>query len=194
MSMFGRSFQHHSEVDRVVGTQGAGKAGVEASLDVEYIMSTGANISTWVFTNPGMRKASIPKAERKNSACKTQTSMSSSSFRSSWVPGAVSPVDGSAQQHVRPALGSHHQLRRRRGQPVYCIHDAHQHRVHEGRRQGNVFALCFWSVRSKWCKLAKNRSLSTLHPEILEETVRFFMALCTFSAARIFSVDCCCFF
>lgn len=56
MSMFGRSFQHLSQVDRVVGTQGAGKAGLEASLDVEYIMSTGANISTWVFTNPGMRE------------------------------------------------------------------------------------------------------------------------------------------
>lgn len=53
MSMYGRSFQHHSQVDRVVGTQGAGKAGLEASLDIEYIMSTGANISTWFFTNPG---------------------------------------------------------------------------------------------------------------------------------------------
>lgn len=53
MSMFGSSFQHLSQVDRVVGTQGAGKAGLEASLDVEYIMSAGANISTWVFTNPG---------------------------------------------------------------------------------------------------------------------------------------------
>lgn len=54
MAMYGRSFQHLSRVDRVVGTQGAGKAGLEASLDVEYIMSTGANISTWVFTNPGL--------------------------------------------------------------------------------------------------------------------------------------------
>jgi len=53
MSMFGGSFQHLSLVERVVGTQGRGKAGLEASLDVEYIMSTGANISTWVFTNPG---------------------------------------------------------------------------------------------------------------------------------------------
>jgi len=42
-----------SAVERVVGTQGGGKAGIEASLDVEYIMSSGANISTWVFTNPG---------------------------------------------------------------------------------------------------------------------------------------------
>ena len=53
MGLFGKSFQHLSKVDRVVGTQGVGKAGLEASLDVEYIMSTGANISTWVFTNPG---------------------------------------------------------------------------------------------------------------------------------------------
>lgn len=54
MSLFGRGFQHRTQVDRVVGTQGAGKAGIEASLDVEYIMSTGANIPTWIFTNPGM--------------------------------------------------------------------------------------------------------------------------------------------
>uniref|UniRef100_A0A7N6BYN5 Peptidase S53 domain-containing protein n=1 Tax=Anabas testudineus TaxID=64144 RepID=A0A7N6BYN5_ANATE len=53
MSLYARSFQHRSQVDRVVGTQGGGKAGLEASLDIEYIMSTGANISTWVFTNPG---------------------------------------------------------------------------------------------------------------------------------------------
>ncbi|XP_035529469.1 tripeptidyl-peptidase 1 [Morone saxatilis] len=60
MSMYGRSFQHHSQVDRVVGTQGAGKAGLEASLDIEYIMSTGANISTWVFTNPGRHESQEP--------------------------------------------------------------------------------------------------------------------------------------
>lgn len=55
MSIFGKSFKHNSQVERVVGTQGRGKAGVEASLDIEYIMSTGSNISTWFFTNPGMR-------------------------------------------------------------------------------------------------------------------------------------------
>lgn len=54
MSLFGRGFTHMSAVERVVGTQGGGKAGIEASLDVEYIMSSGANISTWVFTNPGI--------------------------------------------------------------------------------------------------------------------------------------------
>ncbi|XP_053191661.1 tripeptidyl-peptidase 1 isoform X2 [Scomber japonicus] len=60
MAMFGRSFKHLSEVDRVVGSQGKGKAGIEASLDVEYIMSTGANISTWVFTNPGRHESQEP--------------------------------------------------------------------------------------------------------------------------------------
>ncbi|XP_010786675.1 tripeptidyl-peptidase 1 [Notothenia coriiceps] len=60
MGMYGRSFQHLSQVDRVVGTQGEGKAGIEASLDVEYIMSTGANISTWVFTNPGRHESQEP--------------------------------------------------------------------------------------------------------------------------------------
>ncbi|KAM6912461.1 tripeptidyl-peptidase 1 [Xenentodon cancila] len=60
MNIFGRTFQHRSEVDRVVGTQGGGKAGLEASLDVEYIMSTGANISTWVFTNPGRHESQEP--------------------------------------------------------------------------------------------------------------------------------------
>lgn len=53
MQLFGSSFGHRSEVDQVVGHQGKGKAGLEASLDVEYIMSTGANISTWVFSNAG---------------------------------------------------------------------------------------------------------------------------------------------
>uniref|UniRef100_A0A8C3XND4 Uncharacterized protein n=1 Tax=Chelydra serpentina TaxID=8475 RepID=A0A8C3XND4_CHESE len=53
MYLFGSSFGHRSRVDQVVGHQGLGKAGLEASLDVEYIMSTGANISTWVFSNAG---------------------------------------------------------------------------------------------------------------------------------------------
>ncbi|XP_041668933.1 tripeptidyl-peptidase 1 [Cheilinus undulatus] len=60
MSLYGRSFQHLSQVDRVVGTQGSGKAGLEASLDIEYIMSTGANIPTWFFTNPGRHESQEP--------------------------------------------------------------------------------------------------------------------------------------
>ncbi|KFO97870.1 Tripeptidyl-peptidase 1, partial [Calypte anna] len=54
------SFAHRSQVDRVVGHQGRGKAGLEASLDVEYIMSTGANISTWVFSNSGRHESQEP--------------------------------------------------------------------------------------------------------------------------------------
>ncbi|NXL93062.1 TPP1 peptidase, partial [Alectura lathami] len=60
MKLFGSTFTHRSEVDRVVGHQGQGKAGLEASLDVEYIMSTGANISTWVFSNAGRHESQEP--------------------------------------------------------------------------------------------------------------------------------------
>uniref|UniRef100_A0A3B3QL29 Tripeptidyl-peptidase 1 n=1 Tax=Paramormyrops kingsleyae TaxID=1676925 RepID=A0A3B3QL29_9TELE len=60
MALFAGGFKHMSQVARVVGTQGGGKAGLEASLDVEYIMSTGANISTWVFTNPGRHESQEP--------------------------------------------------------------------------------------------------------------------------------------
>ncbi|XP_062863312.1 tripeptidyl-peptidase 1 [Trichomycterus rosablanca] len=60
MSLFGGGFKHYTKVDRVVGKQGGGKAGLEASLDVEYIMSSGANIPTWVFTNPGRHETQEP--------------------------------------------------------------------------------------------------------------------------------------
>ncbi|XP_074789517.1 tripeptidyl-peptidase 1 [Athene noctua] len=60
MQLFGRSFGHRSQVDQVVGHQGRGKAGLEASLDVEYIMSTGANVSTWVFSNAGRHESQEP--------------------------------------------------------------------------------------------------------------------------------------
>ncbi|XP_069496561.1 tripeptidyl-peptidase 1-like [Ambystoma mexicanum] len=60
MQLFGRSFDHHNQVDKLVGHQGGGRAGLEASLDVEYIMSTGANISTWVFSNPGRHESQEP--------------------------------------------------------------------------------------------------------------------------------------
>ncbi|KAL8191487.1 UNVERIFIED_CONTAM: polynucleotide 3'-phosphatase [Gekko kuhli] len=60
MQLFGGGFPHHSSVDQIVGRQGRGKAGVEASLDVEYLMSTGANISTWVFSNAGRHESQEP--------------------------------------------------------------------------------------------------------------------------------------
>ncbi|XP_015708022.1 tripeptidyl-peptidase 1 [Coturnix japonica] len=60
MKLFGSSFAHRTKVDHVVGHQGQGRAGLEASLDVEYIMSTGANISTWVFSNAGRHESQEP--------------------------------------------------------------------------------------------------------------------------------------
>uniref|UniRef100_A0A7N4PXP5 Tripeptidyl peptidase 1 n=1 Tax=Sarcophilus harrisii TaxID=9305 RepID=A0A7N4PXP5_SARHA len=53
MKLFGKSFPHKNSVSRVVGQQGHGRAGLEASLDVQYLMSAGANISTWVYSSPG---------------------------------------------------------------------------------------------------------------------------------------------
>lgn len=60
MQLFGKDFPHRSSIDQVVGHQGRGKAGLEASLDVEYLMSTGANISTWVFSNAGRHESQEP--------------------------------------------------------------------------------------------------------------------------------------
>ncbi|NWV00835.1 TPP1 peptidase, partial [Upupa epops] len=60
MQLFGSGFAHRSQVDRVIGHQGRGRAGLEASLDVEYIMSSGANISTWVFSNAGRHESQEP--------------------------------------------------------------------------------------------------------------------------------------
>ncbi|XP_015672787.1 tripeptidyl-peptidase 1 [Protobothrops mucrosquamatus] len=60
MQLFGRTFPHHSQVNHVIGHQGSGSAGLEASLDVEYLMSTGANISTWVFSNAGRHESQEP--------------------------------------------------------------------------------------------------------------------------------------
>uniref|UniRef100_A0A8W4FNY8 Tripeptidyl-peptidase 1 n=1 Tax=Sus scrofa TaxID=9823 RepID=A0A8W4FNY8_PIG len=53
-------FVHQAAVARVVGQQGRGRAGIEASLDVEYLMSAGANISTWVYSSPGRHESQEP--------------------------------------------------------------------------------------------------------------------------------------
>lgn len=60
MRLFGGSFTHQASVAKVVGKQGRGRAGIEASLDVEYLMSAGANISTWVYSSPGRHEAQEP--------------------------------------------------------------------------------------------------------------------------------------
>ncbi|XP_004642106.1 tripeptidyl-peptidase 1 [Octodon degus] len=60
MRLFGSKFVHQASVSHVVGKQGRGRAGIEASLDVEYLMSAGANISTWVYSNAGRHEAQEP--------------------------------------------------------------------------------------------------------------------------------------
>ncbi|XP_055453407.1 tripeptidyl-peptidase 1 [Psammomys obesus] len=60
MRLFGGDFAHHVSVAKVVGKQGRGRAGIEASLDVEYLMSAGANITTWVYSSPGRHEAQEP--------------------------------------------------------------------------------------------------------------------------------------
>lgn len=60
MRLFGGNFAHQASVARVVGQQGRGLAGIEASLDVQYLMSAGANISTWVYSNPGRHESQEP--------------------------------------------------------------------------------------------------------------------------------------
>ncbi|XP_020034924.1 tripeptidyl-peptidase 1 [Castor canadensis] len=60
MRLFGESFVHQKSVAHVVGQQGKGLAGIEASLDVQYLMSAGANISTWVYSSPGRHEAQEP--------------------------------------------------------------------------------------------------------------------------------------
>ncbi|EPY80488.1 tripeptidyl-peptidase 1 precursor [Camelus ferus] len=60
MHLFGGNFAHQVSVARVVGQQRRGRAGIEASLDVEYLMSAGANISTWVYSNPGRHESQEP--------------------------------------------------------------------------------------------------------------------------------------
>lgn len=49
---FGSGFTHKDQVDKYIGPD-TGADGVEACLDVEYIMSTGANISTWFWSTGG---------------------------------------------------------------------------------------------------------------------------------------------
>ncbi|XP_066222613.1 tripeptidyl-peptidase 1 isoform X1 [Saccopteryx leptura] len=60
MHIFGGHFAHQESVARVIGQQGRGRAGLEASLDVQYLMSAGANISTWVYSNPGRHESQEP--------------------------------------------------------------------------------------------------------------------------------------
>ena len=61
-SIFGRGFEHLSEITKVVGPN-SGRSGIEASLDVQYIMSLGANISTWFWSTAGRHEKQEPFLE-----------------------------------------------------------------------------------------------------------------------------------
>lgn len=59
----GSEFPHKTQVDKVVGPNPGGRARVEASLDVDYMMTTGANISTWFWSTPGRHESQEPFLE-----------------------------------------------------------------------------------------------------------------------------------
>lgn len=59
----GSEFPHRTQVDKVVGPDPSGRARVEASLDVDYMMTTGANISTWFWSTPGRHESQEPFLE-----------------------------------------------------------------------------------------------------------------------------------
>ena len=53
MSLFvGGDFVHQSEITKIVGPND-GKSGIEATLDTQYIMGLGANITTWFWSTAG---------------------------------------------------------------------------------------------------------------------------------------------
>ena len=52
LNLFGADFTHRDELTKIIGPNGA-ISGPEAALDVEYIMSTGANVSTYFISTGG---------------------------------------------------------------------------------------------------------------------------------------------
>ena len=53
MSLFvGSDFVHQNQINKIIGPN-SGKSGIEASLDTQYIMGTGANITTWFWSTAG---------------------------------------------------------------------------------------------------------------------------------------------
>lgn len=60
--IFGSSFVHRDVISKVVGPD-TGRSGIEASLDTQYIMSTGANITTWFWSTGGRHEKQEPFLE-----------------------------------------------------------------------------------------------------------------------------------
>ncbi|XP_065192050.1 tripeptidyl-peptidase 1-like [Sycon ciliatum] len=59
MEKFGTGFTHMSKVAKEIGPN-TGHAGVEASLDIEYIMALGANIPTYFWSTGGKHEGQEP--------------------------------------------------------------------------------------------------------------------------------------
>ena len=60
MTMFvGSEFPHRNTIDKIIGPNGS-PSGVEASLDTQYIMGLGANISTWFWSTGGTHENQEP--------------------------------------------------------------------------------------------------------------------------------------
>jgi len=59
----GDEFPHKTQIDKIIGPDEGWRAKVEATLDVEYMMSTGANISTWFWSTPGRHETQEPFLE-----------------------------------------------------------------------------------------------------------------------------------
>lgn len=61
-TLFGEGFEHRADISKVVGPD-SGRSGIEASLDVQYIMSVGANISTWFWSTARKHEKQEPFLE-----------------------------------------------------------------------------------------------------------------------------------
>jgi len=61
-SMFGSSFKHLEVIEKVIGPN-SGRATLEASLDIQYIMSLGATVPTWFWSTGGRHESQEPFLE-----------------------------------------------------------------------------------------------------------------------------------
>ena len=60
--IFGGSFKHVEKVTKVIGPNN-GPPGAEASLDIQYIMSLGAMVPTWIWSTAGLHESQEPFLE-----------------------------------------------------------------------------------------------------------------------------------
>jgi tripeptidyl-peptidase-1 len=58
--LYGGGYFHRDDIDKVVGEVGEGISGIEASLDTQYILSTGNNINAFFFFISGRHEQQEP--------------------------------------------------------------------------------------------------------------------------------------